>query len=379
MLFKGWCRKFVILLLIGFSLGWVLYAIGFILLLNNKDEKRANNFEHTPRYLAAAGGLLTVVLAFLHAASSGPLSAFLGALTGFVSAFSSMGFGYVIYSTTTSVYNFTLSKGVEVRNETWLMFVGSYVAVASWMLVMAAWNHFIYDWKFVQVVNVVDEDGNFTDNSYSARLSRNVIFAGIARKVAAVVLLFVGGSWCLYITGLSQEIRASHAVDFSSEGGIQLPFHVWAVCVVSLLAFLSAVGHAGAYGGGSTAMGIFTCILGMFFLTSVGYTSLSLAIKVYSLCHYEHKNCYVLDTEISKSTIYQLSGGLGMCLSWACLVALWPFYFRETESTMRERRSARSHQQYMRQVQDSYEERVPLLHGQSGAAEEVDKSTISIF
>ena len=379
MLFKGWCRKLAIPLLIVFSLGWLVYVIGFVLLLNDKDAKKATEFyfEHTPRYLAAAGGLLTAVLAFLHAASPGPLSAFLGSLTGFVSVFSCMGFGHVIYSTTIPVYNSTLSKSMDISNETWLMFVGSYVAVVSWMFVFIAWNCFTYDWKFVQVVHIVDEDGNFTDNSYPARLRRNVLFAGVARKLAAVVLLFVGASWCLYITGLSEEIRANHTMGVISEEGIQLPFHRWAVCVVGLLAFLSAVGHAGAFGGGGTAMGIFTCILGIFFLTSVGYTSLSLAIEVYTTCH-KNDNCYILDTVIRKFTIYQLSGGLALCLSWACLVALWPFYFRETESTRRERNSARFHQQFMRQVQDSYEERVPLLQGQSDA-EGLDKSTISVF
>ena len=385
MVFKGLCRKLVIPLLVVFSLGWLLYMIGFIKLLNDKknaDNKKtagSKNVDNIPYYVAAVTGPIIVIFGFLHAASSGPISAIFGSVTSFVSVFCFAGFGYVQYESSFRVYETTISG--KKLDDTWLMLVGSYVAGLSWMLILVTWNCFTYDWKRIQMEDIVDEEGNVMEPAPQSMWNRNVIFAGVARKLAGVILVFVAASWCLYITGLDYEVKHNSTIVVSSYStGIYLQFNVWAVCAIGLLVFLAAAGHAGAYGGASTAMGVCTSILGMLFVASVGYTALSLGIHVNELCR-SGTNCYILDTAIPKSIIYELSGSLGMCLAWACVVALWPFYFKETERVQNSRRSASSRREYLRQVQDdSIDERVPLLYQQQNdSTGQQHRTSISVF
>ena len=315
----------------------------------NVDNKNVHNI---PYYVAAVTGPIIVVFGFLHAASSGPISAIFGSITSFVSVICFAGFGYVQYESSVLVYHNTISVDDE---KTWrMMLVGSYVAGLSWMLILVTWNCFTYDWKRIQIEDIVDEEGNVMEPAPQCTWNRKVIFAGVARKLAGVILLLVAASWCLYITGVASLHSSGINLAFRT------PFNVWAVCVIGLLVFLAAAGHAGAYGGASTAMGVCTSILGMLFVASVGCTAFSLGIFIDELCR-SGMNCYISDTEIPKSFIYELSGSLGMCLAWACVVALWPLY-KETERVRNSRRSASS----LGQVQDdSIDERVPLLYEQN--------------
>lgn len=365
MLFAGWSRKCVIPSLVVFSLGWVTYVVGFILFMVDGDGKRSSsnpNFDRIPYFLAVTSGPFLVLTALLHAALSGPFSAILGLVTSLISVVCFSGFGYVLYVSSVSVYDsIHHEKGVDVKST--VMFVGSLIAGFSWMLVMMAWHFFVYDWKVIESNdNIVDEEGNFAE---PPPIFRNTIFSGIARKVAAVVLLVLAASWCLFLTGLDDEIHSNYTAHASPANEVSLQFSLWTLSVVGLLVILAAAGHAGSYGGASTAMGVCTSLLGMLFLTSLGYTTHHLSMGVYHKCHHG-VNCYIVDTSIPSYMIYQLSGSVGMCLAWACVLALWPFYFKVTQRVLTARRRRRRQQDYLRQVQDdSLDERLPLLYNET--------------
>jgi len=205
----------------------------------------------------------------------------------------------------------------------------------------------------------VDDDGNVTERHHSRSTGprRNTIFAGIARKLAVVVLFLLGVSWSLFVAGVIEDTRKFNLTD-SDSLSVPMDFGTWSTCVVGFFAILAAVGHAGAYGGASTAMGVFTAILGMLFIASSGYVGLSIANILHFDCVYAKQNC-----SIGHTTVFELSGALGMCVLWACLAALWPFYFKETDAIRNSRRNDRVHQHYMRhQVQEDGETE-PLLQG----------------
>lgn len=380
-MFSGWYRKCVLPLLVVFSLGWLVYIIGFILLMVDKDGKKTTNYDHIPHFLAVTSGPLIVLTALLHAALSGPISAILGLVTSLLSVLCFSGLGHTLYVSSLSVYDSIHhdGRGKGVDGKSVLMFVGSLIAGLSWTLVMMAWNCFTYDWKAIESDDIVDEEGNFADPPPLSRSDKNVMFAGVARKLAVVVLLLLATSWCLFLTGLDDQIHSNYTAYATPSSEVNLQFNVWTVSVVGLLVILAAAGHAGSYGGASTAMGVFTSLLGMLLITSVGYTAHHLGMVVYYKCH-TGVNCYIVDTSIHRYTIYQLSGALGMCLAWALVLALWPFYFKETERVQGARRRRRRQHDYLSQVQDnSLDERVPLLYQQSTKTPQPHRPSISVL
>ena len=236
--------------LLVFSVGWVIYTVGFILLVADvRGTKRSSNYDRIPHFLAIASGPFVVLTA---------LPIMFGFVTSLLSVPCFSGFGYALYDSALPIYNsLHPSRGErDVHMKNVLIFVGSLIAVFSWMLVMMAWSCFTYDRKVTESNDyVVDGEANFVGPPPHSRADRNIMFAGIARKLAAVVLLFFAANWCLFLTGLDDEIYSNftaHAI--SNE--VNLQFNIWTVSVVGLLVILAAAGHAGSYGGASTAMGV---------------------------------------------------------------------------------------------------------------------------
>ena len=349
-----------------FALGWLVYLVGFIMLLVNERKENINNYDRIPHFLVVIVVPFLVLAVLTHAALSGPLSAFFGLLASLLSVVCFTGYGHILYDTAIPIYKNLHDDGATgVDAEIIIMFIGSLIASMSWVLVMVAWNFFTYNWRVIESNDyVVDEEGNFTDLPPPAMGFINIFFSGFARKLAALVLVFLAASWCVFVTGLNEEIRrnfTSHAIQ-SDE--VDLQFSVWMVSVVGFLVILAAAGHAGAHGGASLAMGICSSLLGMLFLTSVGYTTHRVGMAIFHKCQ-GGENCNILYTSIPKYLIYQLSGTIGMCVAWACLLALWPFYFKVTERVQEARRRKRWQREYRRQTQfddDSLDERMPLLH-----------------
>ncbi len=375
--FKGLARKLVVPMLAVFSLGWLLCFVGFMMSVHRKER---DTFWYIPDILASIGPVV-VVVEFLHAALPGRISAFLGSISSFVGVFCYMGFGYLVCGSSTDVYyKYVLVSNknqVTLYREVWLTLVGSYLASFAWMYVLIARNCFSYDRVNRGVETIVDDQGHLTDANQSSAIGprRNIIFAGMARKLAVVVLFLLGASWCLYVAGVIEETRNTN-LPANTSVSVPLDFPTWASCVVGLFAIFSAVGHAGAYGGASTAMGVFTAILGMFFIACSSSIGFWIAILLHWSCGHQW-NCSIWHSTVPRYMIYQISGTLSMCVFWACLAALWPFYFKETDVVQNSRRNTRVHQQFMRQQVQEYDERVPLLQGQED--DHRNKSHFSVF
>lgn len=321
-LFRGLFRKCSILPLSAVVVGWVVYLVGFILLM----VKTSSKFDHLPYYVSAATPPILLLLGLLHAAFSGLASSTLGLLASLLSVVCFSSVGYVLYICSLELYVLLHSgTGWYVSDvKCILMFVGTLVMSLSWTLTLMLWNYFTYKQcnDFLASGYV---DGN---TSYmTSPISKNPPpFAGIARKLAGLLLVLKAGSWCLLITGMDSMIHVNasthHVHDIYKETDL-LPFGTWAVCTMGMLLVISATMHAAANGRASMLMGALTSLLSMLYLICIGHLVYSLSIRIY------HEGV----DAVSRYELYQLSGGIGTGVFWAGVLALWPFYYKTPENS----------------------------------------------
>lgn len=356
-LFDGCWRKVSLLPLSTLLLGWIVYLVGFILLVVHGDTSSDHpRFDHLPHYIAVATPPVLVVLAALHAALSGLASSILGLFAAVLSVVSFSGVGYVLYTCAVGLYGSLHfnegEQGTDLKNS--LMFTGALLSSVSWMAVLVVWNYFTYkpQWATVHSLDeVVDEDGSL--NSPPPATKDPPLFAGIARKVAAVFLLLKAASWCVLVTGVDRQVNENSS-SYHVPQELVFPFDTWVVCVVGILLIFSALLHAASNDKASALMGALTSVLSQLFITGLGHLVFSISIDIYDRCQ-DAKECTVSATP--KYQLYQLCGGVGAGILWACVLALWPFYFKLAETI---RRRIQQRRQYY--FQNRNHERMPLLH-----------------
>lgn len=333
LLLHGPWRKLVFLPLGTLVLGWLVYAVGFT--LHTIHTSSSSRFEHIPYYITTATPPLLVVIASLHAALFGAMSSILGTVAAILSVVCFSFVGYVLYTSALTLYSnlhlhfmFTEEDGLDA--ESILMFVGTLVTILSWSLVLMLWNCFPYQqpWTDNQSSDyIVDENGG---TETPPLLPKNPPpFAGVARKLAALVLLLKAASWCVLVTGVNAQTRANSSayIYYDDDELINLPFGTWMVSVLGVLLLLSATLHVAANGTASVLMGVYTSLLSMLYLTCIGHLVVSLGIRVHHRCVGEGgENCSI--STFPRYELYQLCGGLGTCVFWAIVLSLWPFYFK---------------------------------------------------
>lgn len=359
--FYGPYRKLVLLPVVTFALGWLTYLSGFIILMYNEDHSSpVANLDHVPHYVVTTCGPFLVVLAVLHAAV---LPSFISALLGFFGAILSViNFscaGYVLYSSGLSIFESGEEANIDIKFM--LIFVGCILTGVSWTFILMLWNCFTYKRLSNSHINddyVIDEEGNMATPPEVPK--DPPLLAGVARKVAIVFLVLQTGCWCFFISGVDAEVHNGTLVEKDGFEELSLHFSTWIASTVGALLIIAAVMHAGATGGASTAMGVFTSLLSMLFLTCMGYIVNDHAASVYQECYGTTLRCFI--SEIPKYILYQLCGGLGTCVLWACVLALWPFYYKADENIGELRRKRRQQRNYLLRIQEQpSHERIPLL------------------
>lgn len=356
-LFRGWWRKLAFLPLSTLLLGWLVYLVGFILLMVRGDASSHPRMDYLPHYIAVAAPPVLVVLAGFHAALFGLASSILGFFAAILSVVCFSGVGYVLYTCGITLYDYLdFSEGEGRDLKSILMFSGTLLCALSWLVVMVMWNYFPYKlpWGTVHSFDdVVDEEGSMTPPPPPVPKDPP-LFAGVARKVAMVFLVLEAASWCVLITGIDNQVHWNSSAMYYTYEEPRLSFGTWVVCVVGILLVLSAVLHAAANGNASALMGIMTSMLSVFYVTCLGHLVFSVSIDIYHRCR-DGQEC-----AIPSSHLYQLFGGVASVILWACVLALWPFYFRPVENLHGLRRSIQQQRQYY--FQNRNYERMPLLY-----------------
>ena len=332
LLFHGVCRKVALLPLSTLLLGWLVYLVGFALFMVKDDVSSVSRFDLLPHYIVTAALLPLVILAALHAALFGTPSAVLGLLTAVLSVVGFSSAGFVLYVCAVSLYNHLhFSKGGSLDTHCLLMFVGTLLSSLSWMCVLMMWNYFTYKPQrsaALTLDNIVDEDGTLNSSPPSSRTPP--LFMGIARKVGVVFLLLNAACWCVFVTGVDKQVQinsTAHGLPELGAVGLGLPFDTWSASVIGILLVLSALLHAGANGKASALMGVMASILSMLYLVCMGHIVFTISIDM-------HARCAVFGacspSDVPSHELYQWCGGVGGCVSWAWVLALWPFYLRES-------------------------------------------------
>lgn len=361
-LFRGWWRRLVLIPLSTLLLGWLVYVVGFTLLMVRGDASSHHpRMDYLPHYIAVAAPPCLVVLAGFHATLFGLASSILGLFAAVLSVACFSGVGYVLYTCAFILYgylDFGKDKGRDMKYI--LMFTGTLLSTLSWLAVMVMWNYFPYKlpWGTVHSFDdVVDEDGNMTPPPPPIPKDPPP-FAGVARKVAMVVLMLEAASWCVLITGIDDQVHWNSSITYyhTSEEPV-LSFGTWVVCIVGVLLVLSAVLHAAANGSASALMGIMTSVLSILYVTCLGHLVFSVSIDIYHRCR-DGRQCTV--STIPNSHLYQLFGGVASGVLWAGVLALWPFYFKPVENSRGLHRSVQQQREYY--FQNRNYERMPLLY-----------------
>ena len=351
--FHGICRKAAIVPLTALLVGWVVYLVGFGLFIHQQDDSNRNTINNLPLYLAVATPLPLVILAGVHAALSGIPSSIFGLLSAILSVVFVTSTGYVLYGCAQTLYiyvNYPDSDSLDVNCV--LMFTGSFLSCLSWVSILVMWQGYIYTpHQNYYNLDEIDEDG--TINSPRPLPKTSALFLGITRKLAVLFLVLETGSWCVLVKGVNDEIRNNNlSSPFFQELAYEaaLPFDIWVGSVVGAILVISALFHAAK---SSALMGTLVSLLSVLFLVCTGSLVFGMATEL----NFIHKN----GIKFQDYQMYQLGGGVGCCIFWACVVALWPFYSvggngRHANGTLRHRQG----REYLYGNEDR--ENMPLLY-----------------
>ncbi len=360
---QGVWRKITFIPLSALVVGWIVYLVGFCLIITSDEASSSSRFDFIAHYISVATPLIVILLASLHAALSGRPSSIFGLLTAPLSVFCFTAVGYVLYTNAIVLYTYAHHRhdGAELDAKTVVSFIGCLLMSVSWTLVLISWNCFTY--KDVTATTdddyAVDEEGTMDP---PPRIPKDPpYFAGVARKLSAVFLVLQLGCWCLFIAGIDiQYSKFSFPEVFFDE--VFFTFDVWVVSTIGILLIISAFIHASARGTSSPQMGAFTYILSMLYLLSVGHVIFFLAIVIYHQCVGEDAvDCSI--TAFPKYQLYELTGAFGTCVFWACVLSLRPFYFKSVESIQDLRIRIRQQRRYLFQRG----EEIPLFYQSSGS------------
>lgn len=379
-LFYGWWRRLAFLPLSILLLGWLVYVVGFTLLMVHDDSSSHPRLDFLPHYVAVASPPVLVILAGFHAALFGVASSILGLFTAILSVVSFSAVGYVLYECGVILYEPSIDEGRDAKY--FLMLSGSLLSSLSWLVVTVMWQYFPYKlpWGTVHSFeDVVDDDGNMTR---PPKIPKDpALLAGVARKVAMIFLVLEAASWCVFVTGVDDQVRGGNSSSFQVPGGnssslihifaeLSLSFDTWGVCVIGALLVLSAVLHAAANSSAGALMGVLTSALSLLYITCLGHLIFAISIDIYHLCR-DDEVCEV--SAVPRYQLYQLCGGVGSGLVWTAVLALWPFYFKPLENVQGLRRSVQHQREYYFKNQNR--ERVPLLYQSNGEHSHRDRSS----
>ena len=322
-LLYGWQRKFALVPLTFFMIGWILYAIGFVLKLNSSSSQQ-NSFS---LYIILTGSPVVYVLGMLHAILPGSFSAYVWILLSVASVVCSTSAGWMVYITVPWPNSTcrALNDVTEVREDltkqadyVYLMFTGTLVGVVSWGVVLLLS-------VFYQTRRT---EGRCNYNEFPIEQRRSCPFTlGRARllSVPLIILSFLG--WCIFLVGFFLTYRTSDS-DVLKLDNVYRYLYDLHTCGVSSVVVLfpivpllcvASLLHAGYLGATGNMAAVFEAMLGTSFVVFMGFS-------VVQLGDYLNSNRDVTHAIGDAYFYLMIVGGGVSLLSWAFVVALWPFY-----------------------------------------------------
>ena len=315
----GWQRRCALVPLTFFMGSWIIYVIGFVLKLSSSSQQ--NSFS---LYVILTGNPVVYVLGMLHAILPGLFSTFVWLPFSVLSVVCSTSAGWTVYVTapwsnsTCHVPNNITDMREDLskqENYVYLMFTGTLLGVISWGVVLLL--------SIFYQTRSTEGRCNFNEFPMEQR-SRFPFTPGKARPLSVLLVFFTFLGWCVFLVGYFQTYQTSdsaisdlychdlHSCGISSV--VVLFLVVPLLCVASLL-------HAGCQGGAGSIAAVFEILLGTPFTVFMGFI-------VVQLGDYLNSN-HDVTRSIGTAYFYSMliGGGISL-LSWAFVIALWPFYGR---------------------------------------------------
>ena len=336
-------KKLAILVFVLFEVGWIVYTVGFGLVLDGKPSTLLaptdiKNLFYFPFYFTLVSGQFMVVLGLLHAAlPSSRASAIIGVFSTILNhvCFASIGF-VLVYCGQFIVLLLENASESRPGASLILMFAGTFLLAVSWIFSQI----FAIFYKKPQQTRTRNW-WVLTVDIYKALVGDAQVCGSIGRlftrtemihllSIPAVVLSAIG--WSVYAGGLYNLNQA-----LASAGGIDLlsnNFAVWGSSIITPIAFLIALLHAGSSGNQSDAiLGVLLSILNTFISVCVGYVVTFMGQALHTIDSLNFRQLDPFTIQLIRNINLTLGGGIVCLLFWTFVLVLSQFYTYSASTT----------------------------------------------
>ena len=313
-------KKLAIPAFMLFAVGWIVFTVGFGLLLNellgqasDTTTLNANHPFYVPYYFALVGGPFVIAFGLLHAALPSNLAgAIVGVLSTILNNIYFVLVGYVV-----SYGHFIIQLRFIETNFN-LMFAGAILLAVSWSFSQILVVFFKKPsqtqrknlWVLIKDIFTGNHEGKH-------HLTRTAVIRLLS--IPAVVISIVG--WGVFLGGIHNFIQE---LIFGGNTNFLSPFNnfaLWVSAIIAPFGFLVALLQAGT-SGSETLLGSLLCILNSFIIICVGYVVTTIGQLLYSILQ---EDSVPVGFDIRNFNLI-FGGGIVFLFFWTTMLALSRFY-----------------------------------------------------
>lgn len=327
--FHGFCRKFSVLAVLLFFVGWIVYLVGFLKRMI-KPTALLPRWDNYPSIIAAGVGPVFILTALLQSCLGGTASAFMGSLTAVASVIFLVSLGNSSITSAQTLYHFNSTAESTSTLYVSSTLVGSILCGLGITLLLSLWG-FYKDTSEEQHGHIIlheDTDGEEMVSHHSSpadMVCKTTCFFGWARKVSVLCLLFSFLGWCVMVGGHYHRINSIPEESRYSNDLLTMDLGQWGASVLTPLLLLFALLQACLSGFSSSVVGVINSILNGIVLTSIGYYMVH-DIGQWLKEECEHDCNYTLPQ--NAAALAEIVGSFMTCFFWSSVLGLWPFYRR---------------------------------------------------
>ena len=326
--FNGLSRKFTLLSLPLFMVGWAFYVAGFISELNKHTTFIGASKTISilcPYYVILIGGPFIIKLELLHAVLPGVASSVCAAMLSMLSTAYFTSVGATSFTCTAIITKGTPDLDADDDNSRSddkfgnikLMLTGLLLQGFSWSLILAFSTLYNYEPDSSERI--------ITDSSES----QCTFTPRVAQNINLVCLILAGVGWCVLSVGLYHTSEwPDEDVKYLSNSSYTFQLHPLFVSITLILINLGTCLQLR-----STKKSIMICIsvLGLVYFFILGDKVNSVLMILHECSSYN----YYCSHEYKNTVKLILSGGVICIFFWGCSSAVWPFHRRYLPSQNR--------------------------------------------
>ena len=304
-------KKLAIPAFVLFAVGWIVFTVGFGLLLNELATDtffNPSNPFYVPYYFTLAGGPFVIVFGLIHTALPSNLAgAIIGAISTILNNIYFVFVGYVVS------YGHFLIQWQLIATNFNLMFAGVILLAVSWSFLQILLVFFKKSsqtqrknlWALIKDI--------FTGNHKGQHhLTRTSTAAIRLLSIPTIAFSFIG--WGVYLGGIRNIVQALTTGGNTNFIALFNNFPFWGSVTIIPFGFLVALLQAGT-SGSETVLGSLLSILNSFIIVCVGYVVTSIGI------------IFVIQDNLGSGLLDNVfGGGIVFLFFWTATLTLSRFY-----------------------------------------------------